>query len=83
MGEAAFLLQSALLGLFLGPLTDLRFFLPFYTISFLALAIFVLAFRRLEKRKWLPAIFIAVSGVFLLYMVLLNSLWGKDVSFIY
>lgn len=78
----AFLIHFSVLGLFLGPFTSSSLFLPFYVISILALAIYVNTFKKIEKYKFIPAAFSFFSVLFLAYMLLLNVLWGQDLSFI-
>lgn len=79
---AAFLIQFSVMGLFLGPLTNAALFVPFYAVSVIAITIFIMEIKKLEAHKWIPVTFFMLSCLFFFYMVLLNSLWGQDVSFV-
>jgi hypothetical protein len=74
----AFLVQFSVLSLFLGPFTVYGLFSVFYIVTFFAMIIFIVAFRKARKFKSIPMIFIIVSIMFTFYMFLLNSLWGRD-----
>lgn len=76
----AFLVQFSVLSLFLGPFTRYALFSVFYIVTFFATIIFIISFRKAETFKWIPMVFIIVSVIFTCYMLLLNSLWGRDVS---
>lgn len=76
----AFLIQFSVLGLFLGPFTEYGLFSLFYIVTFFAVVVFVAAFRKIDKFKFLPIIFIILSIMFTFYMLLLNNLWGRDLS---
>lgn len=73
----AFLVQFLVLSLFLGPFTEYSLFSVFYIVTFFAIMIFIATFRKVEKFKFLPVIFIIVSIIFTFYMLFLNSLWGR------
>ncbi|EZP75654.1 hypothetical protein H839_15037 [Parageobacillus genomosp. 1] len=76
----AFLVQFSVLSLFLGPFTKYGLFSVFYIVTFFAIIIFIVTFRKVEKFKSIPMIFIIVSIMFTFYMFLLNSLWGRDLT---
>jgi hypothetical protein len=76
----AFLIQFSVLSLFLGPFTRYDLFSVFYIVTFFATIIFIITFVKVEKFKLLLIIFIIVSIIFTFYMLLLNSLWGRDLS---
>jgi hypothetical protein len=76
----AFLVQFSVLSLFLGPFTEYRIFSLFYIVTFLAVVVFIIAFRKVNKFKFIPIIFLIFSITFTFYMLLLNNLWGTDLS---
>lgn len=76
----AFLVQFSALCLFLGPFTKYGLFSLFYIVTVIAFVVFIMAYRKADKFKWLPIIFTILSATFTLYILLLNNLWGKDLS---
>jgi hypothetical protein len=80
MSILAFLIQFSVLGLFLGPITHFRMFYLYYFVALIAVVVFIVAIRKVNKLKFLPIIFTVLSVIFTLYMILLNNLWGNDLS---
>lgn len=75
-----FLMQLSVFCLFLGPFTQYEFFYLYYVVSILSFVIFIGSIRKASKYKFVPISFTILSIVLSLYMILLNSLWGKDLS---
>jgi hypothetical protein len=75
-----FLVQFSVLSLFLGPFTEYGLFSLFYIVTSCAVIVFIVAFRKVDKFKFLPIIFIIFSVAFTFYMLLLNNLWGRDLN---
>ncbi|MEH6939990.1 hypothetical protein V7056_19415 [Bacillus sp. JJ664] len=76
----AFMIQFSVLSLFLGPFTKYPLFILYYFIAAIAFVLFILAIRNVDKLKFIPIIFTVLSVIFTLYMMLLNNLWGMDLS---
>ncbi|WP_342542083.1 hypothetical protein MHH33_14125 [Paenisporosarcina sp. FSL H8-0542] len=76
----AFLIQFAVLGLFLGPLTHYLMIYLFYVVAILSFAIFIITIRKNETLRIIPLSFTILTGFFTLYMVFLNALWGNNLS---
>lgn len=73
----AFLLQFSVLGLFLGPLTHYPMFNLYFVFALLAFVVFIITFFKINNLRRIPIIFILITGLFTLYMMLLNSMWGN------
>lgn len=80
MSILAIMIQFSVLSLFLGPLTKYPLFILYYFIAAIAFVLFILAIRKVDKFKFIPIIFTVLSIILTLYMILLNNLWGKDLS---
>lgn len=76
----AFMIQFSVFSLFLGPFTKYPLFTLYYFIAGIAFVLFILAIRKVDKFKFIPIIFTVLSIILTLYMILLNNLWGKDLS---
>lgn len=76
----AFITQFSVLGLFLGPYSIYPMFVVFYLVTFLSIGSYVVTIIVADRYKFIPVILLIISVLFTLYMILLNSLWGKDLS---
>ncbi|WP_456270951.1 hypothetical protein [Bacillus sp. AK031] len=76
----AFLVQFSAMSLFLGPFTEYWGFTLFYIAAFCALVVFIVTLKKADKFKFIPVLFMVLTLFFTLYMILLNNLWGKDLS---
>jgi len=76
----AFMIQFSVLSLFLGPFTKYPLFILYYFIAAIAFVLFILTIKKVDKFKFIPINFIVLSIILTLYMILLNNLWGKDLS---
>lgn len=76
----AFLIQFSVLGLFLGPITHYLMFYLYYVFALLSFAVFIIAIRKNKTLKIIPIIFTIITGLFTLYMMFLNTLWGTNLS---
>ncbi|WP_186579330.1 hypothetical protein [Aquibacillus kalidii] len=73
----SFLVQLIAFSLFLGPLTQFYpFIYVFYFISLVALISQILVCAKVENSKWLPIVFIIVGVLFVLFVGIIQSLWG-------
>ncbi|WLD91740.1 hypothetical protein [Alkalihalobacillus sp. AL-G] len=80
ISTVAFLCQFTVLSLFLGPFTFYGLFYLFYIVTLFALIAYVVAIIRTSSFRFLPIVFTIFSLSFTVYMGMLNSLWGKDLS---
>ena len=76
----AFLIQFSVLGLFLGPLTHYFMIYIYYVFSIISFVIFITTIRKNKILRIIPIIFTIITGFFTLYIMLLNVLWGNDLS---
>ena len=76
----AFLIQFSVLGLFLGPLTHYFMIYIYYVFSIVSFVIFITTIRKNKILRIIPIIFTIITGFFTLYIMLLNVLWGNDLS---
>ncbi|WP_137790296.1 hypothetical protein [Bacillus sp. E(2018)] len=76
----AFSIQFASLGLFLGPLHFYPMFFVYYTVTVLAMIVFGSALAKVDNYRFISVIFMILSVLLTLYMILLQSLWGKDLT---
>lgn len=76
----AFLIQFSVLGLFLGPLTHYLMFYLYYVFAILSFVVFIITIRKNNTLRIIPIIFSIITGLFTLYIVFLNALWGNNFS---
>ncbi|MED1865205.1 hypothetical protein P4V41_17195 [Fictibacillus nanhaiensis] len=76
----AFSIQFASLGLFLGPLTFYPMFFVYYAATILAMTVFGITLSKVDNYRFISVIFIIISVLLTLYMILLQSLWGQDLT---
>ncbi|RFU66049.1 hypothetical protein D0466_05100 [Peribacillus glennii] len=76
----AFLVQFSELCLFLGPFTKSGFFYLYYIVTFFAAVIFSMTLKKVNKYKILPIILFIFSITFTLYMLLLHTLLGQNLT---
>ncbi|MEH7121852.1 hypothetical protein V7127_01255 [Bacillus sp. JJ1773] len=76
----AFLIQFSVLGLFLGPLTHYLMFYLYYVFAILSFVVFIIAIRKNKTLRIIPIIFTIITGLFTLYILFLNALWGNNLS---
>ncbi len=76
----AFLIQFSVLGLFLGPITHYLMFYLYYVFALLSFTVFIIAIRKNKTLRIIPIIFTIITGIFTLYMLFLNTLWGTNLS---
>lgn len=76
----AFSIQFASLGLFLGPLTFYPMFFVFYAATILAMTVYGITLAKVNHYRFISVIFMIVSVLLTLYMILLQSLWGQDLT---
>ncbi|MED3573884.1 hypothetical protein [Cytobacillus praedii] len=75
-----FLIQFSVLGLFLGPVTHYLMFYLYYVFALLSFAVFIIAIRKNKTLRIIPISFTIITGIFTLYMLFLNTLWGTNLS---
>ncbi|WP_227396194.1 hypothetical protein [Jeotgalibacillus aurantiacus] len=75
---AAFLLQLAVLSLFLGPFSTYSMFFVFYAVTAAVLITFIFALNKTDRFRGLIGLFLGLSIVMVVYMVLIQSLWGVN-----
>ncbi|TFE00823.1 hypothetical protein [Jeotgalibacillus sp. R-1-5s-1] len=75
---AAFLMQLAVLSLFLGPFSIYSMFFVFYAVAAVVLITFILALKKTDRFKGLIALFLGLSIVMVVYMAVIQSLWGVN-----
>jgi hypothetical protein len=73
----AFLIQFSVLGLFLGPFSNISMIYLFYVVATLSFIVFLITIRKNKILKMIPIIFIIITGFFTLYMAFLNAMWGN------
>jgi hypothetical protein len=76
----AFLIQFSVLGLFLGPLTHYLMIYLYYVVGILSFVVFIVTMRKNKTFRIIPIIFTILTGLFTLYIVFLNGLWGNNLS---
>ncbi|MCM3727797.1 hypothetical protein M3226_19235 [Neobacillus cucumis] len=76
----AFLLQFSVLGLFLGPYTYFLMIYLYYVVAILSFIVYIVTMRKSKTFKTVPIIFTILTGLFTLYMVFLDALWGSNLS---
>jgi hypothetical protein len=76
----AFSIQFASLGLFLGPLYFYPMFFVYYAATILAMTVYGITLVKVDHYRFISIIFMIVSVLLTLYMFLLQSLWGKDLT---
>jgi hypothetical protein len=74
----AFLVQFSVLCLFLGPFTFYSVIFVFYVTTFITILIFIIAIRKINKFKFIPLLFLALSTIFTIYVIFLNALWETN-----
>ncbi|MFB1082515.1 hypothetical protein [Jeotgalibacillus sp. JSM ZJ347] len=75
---AAFLLQLSVLSLYVGPFTVYAMFFVFYAVTATVLFILIMAFRKTDRYRGMIGLFISFSIVMVLYMALIQSLYGVN-----
>ncbi|MBM7578553.1 hypothetical protein [Jeotgalibacillus terrae] len=75
---AAFLLQLIVLSLYVGPFTIYAMFFVFYAVTAAVLFILIMAFRKTDRYRVMIGLFIGLSIIMVLYMALIQSLWGVN-----
>ncbi|WP_108670325.1 hypothetical protein [Peribacillus acanthi] len=78
----AFTIQMSVLFLFIGPFTHFSFIMIYYVTSTITTILMVISLKKLQKYRYLPITFLFFSILSTLYVILINNLWGKDLSFI-
>ena len=76
----AFLIQFSVLALFLGPLTHYLMFYLYYLSAIVSITVFIIAIRKNKTLRVIPLIFFMLTGLFTLYILALNALWGTNLS---
>ena len=76
----AFLIQFAVLALFLGPLTHHLMFYLYYLSAIVSFTVFIITIRKNNTLRVIPLIFFMLTGLFTLYILALNALWGSNLS---
>ncbi|MGA4720999.1 hypothetical protein [Fictibacillus nanhaiensis] len=76
----AFCVQFAVLGLFLGPLTFYPMFFVYYPATILAMTVYGITLSKVDDYRFISVIFMIISVLLTLYMVLLQSFWGQDLT---
>lgn len=76
----AFLIQFSVLALFLGPLTHYLMFYLYYVIAIVSFTVFIITIRKNKTLRVVPLIFFMLTGLFTLYIMTLNALWGTNLS---
>ena len=76
----AFLIQFSVLALFLGPLTHHLMFYLYYISAIISITVFIITIRKNKTLRVIPLIFFMLTGLFTLYVLALNALWGTNLS---
>ncbi|WP_374722508.1 hypothetical protein [Peribacillus tepidiphilus] len=76
----AFIVQFSVLSLFLGPLTFYQMFYFYYITATIGAFVYIWSIRKTKNYRFLPIVFFIISAMLTLYIVILNNLWGKDLS---
>ena len=76
----AFLIQFSVLALFLGPLTHHLMFYLYYLSAIVSFTVFIITIRKNKTLRVIPLIFFMLTGLFTLYILALNALWGSNLS---
>ena len=76
----AFLIQFSVLALFLGPLTHHLMFYLYYLSAIVSFTVFIITIRKNKPLRVIPLIFFMLTGLFTLYVLALNALWGTNLS---
>ena len=76
----AFLIQFSVLALFLGPLTHHLMFYLYYICAIVSITVFIITIRKNKTLRVIPLIFFMFTGLFTLYILALNALWGTNLS---
>ena len=76
----AFLIQFSVLALFLGPLTHHLMFYLYYLSAIVSFTVFIITIRKNKTLRVIPLIFFMLTGLFTLYILALNALWGTNLS---
>ena len=76
----AFLIQFSVLALFLGPLTHHLMFYLYYLSAIVSFTVFIITIRKNKTLRVIPLIFFMLTGLFTLYVLALNALWGTNLS---
>ncbi|MQR97227.1 hypothetical protein [Fictibacillus phosphorivorans] len=76
----AFCVQFAVLGLFLGPLHYYPMFYVYYAATILAMTVFGITLSKVDNYRYISVIFMIISVLLTLYMIILQSLWGQDLT---
>lgn len=75
-----FLIQFSVIALFLGPLTHHLMFYLYYVIAIVSFTVFIITIRKNKSFSVIPVIFFIITGLFTLYIIALNAIWGSDLS---
>jgi hypothetical protein len=75
-----FSIHFSVLGLFLGPFTMYSMFIIYYVITFFAFLTYITAFLASDRFRFIPFILMIVSVLLTIYVIILNGLWGKDLT---
>ncbi len=75
-----FCVQFAVFGLFLGPWTFYSMLFVYYVATAIGIAVYGYTLFKVDRYRFISVIFMILSVLFTLYMMVLNSLWGKDLS---
>jgi hypothetical protein len=73
----AFLIQFSVLGLFLGPLSNKLMIYLFYVVAIISFVVFIISIRKNKILKIIPIVFMILTGIFTLYMIFINAMWGN------
>ncbi|MBH0155143.1 hypothetical protein IHV10_02125 [Fictibacillus sp. 5RED26] len=76
----AFCVQFAVLGLFLGPLHYYSMFFVYYPAAILGMIVFGITLSKVDSYRFISVIFMIISVLLIVYMILLQSLWGQDLT---
>ncbi|ANC76202.1 hypothetical protein ABE65_005010 [Fictibacillus phosphorivorans] len=76
----AFCVQFAVLATFLGPLTFYPMFFLYYTATILAMTVFGITLSKVDNYRYISVIFMIISVLLTVYMIILQSLWGQDLT---
>ncbi|MBD7963632.1 hypothetical protein [Fictibacillus norfolkensis] len=76
----AFCVQFAVLGLFLGPLHYYSMFFVYYLATILGMTVFGITLSKVDNYRFISVIFMIISVLLTVYMILLQSLWGQDLT---
>ena len=75
-----FLIQFSVIALFLGPLTHHLMFYLYYVIAIVSFTVFIITIRKNNSYRVIPVIFFIITGLFTLYIIALNAIWGSDLG---